>query len=99
MEREFARHLQSRVELIPEMGKYVQMGGGKRVRPAVLLMSSRLCGYKGDRGVLNAAVVDSPLPVPDAERLLRGLIDDRSDERRVGKECSELCRSRWSPYH
>ena len=26
--------------------------------------------------ILNAAVVDSPLPVPDAERLLRGLIDD-----------------------
>ena len=24
---------------------------------------------------------------------------DRSEERRVGKECSELCRSRWSPYH
>ena len=23
----------------------------------------------------------------------------RSEERRVGKECSELCRSRWSPYH
>ena len=22
-----------------------------------------------------------------------------SEERRVGKECSELCRSRWSPYH
>jgi len=58
VEREFARHLQSRVELIPEMGKYVQMGGGKRVRPAVLLMASRLCGYKGDRGVLNAAVVE-----------------------------------------
>ena len=58
VEREFARHLQSRVELIPEMGKYVQMGGGKRVRPAVLLMASRLCGYTGDRGVLNAAVVE-----------------------------------------
>ena len=24
-----------------------------------------------------------------------GLIEDRSEERRVGKEC----RSRWSPYH
>ena len=24
---------------------------------------------------------------------------ERSEERRVGKECSELCRSRWSPYH
>ena len=22
-----------------------------------------------------------------------------SEERRVGKECSLLCRSRWSPYH
>ena len=40
------------------MGKYVQMSGGKRVRPAVLLMAARLCGYTGDRGVLNAAVVE-----------------------------------------
>ena len=23
----------------------------------------------------------------------------RSEERRVGKECQTLCRSRWSPYH
>ena len=23
----------------------------------------------------------------------------RSEERRVGKECSSPCRSRWSPYH
>ena len=23
----------------------------------------------------------------------------RSEERRVGKECQGLCRSRWSPYH
>ena len=34
------------------------MSGGKRVRPAVLLMAARLCGYTGDRGVLNAAVVE-----------------------------------------
>ena len=24
---------------------------------------------------------------------------ERSEERRVGKECSKQCRSRWSPYH
>ena len=24
---------------------------------------------------------------------------ERSEERRVGKECYALCRSRWSPYH
>src|SRR3546814_180192 len=27
------------------------------------------------------------------------LISDRSEERRVGKECVSTCRSRWSPYH
>src|SRR3546814_18665799 len=27
------------------------------------------------------------------------LLDPRSEERRVGKECVSTCRSRWSPYH
>ena len=27
------------------------------------------------------------------------VLDDRSEERRVGKECVSTCRSRWSPYH
>ena len=27
------------------------------------------------------------------------VIDARSEERRVGKECVSTCRSRWSPYH
>ena len=58
VEREFTRHLESRIDLIPQMGAYVQMSGGKRVRPAVLLMASRLCGYHGDRAILNAAVVE-----------------------------------------
>src|SRR3546814_1132862 len=26
-------------------------------------------------------------------------LDERSEERRVGKECVSTCRSRWSPYH
>jgi octaprenyl-diphosphate synthase len=58
VEREFARHLESRVDLIPQMGRYIQMSGGKRVRPAVLLMAARLGGYSGERAVLNAAVVE-----------------------------------------
>ena len=28
-----------------------------------------------------------------------GLAETRSEERRVGKECTSWCRSRWSPYH
>ncbi len=58
VEQEFVRHIQSRVALIPEMGRYIQTSGGKRVRPAVLLMASRLVGYTGDRAVLYAAVVE-----------------------------------------
>ena len=31
--------------------------------------------------------------------ILRADPGDRSEERRVGKECTSWCRSRWSPYH
>ena len=30
---------------------------------------------------------------------LNPYLEERSEERRVGKECPVLCRSRWSPYH
>ena len=33
------------------------------------------------------------------ELQLKGNLGDRSEERRVGKECVQPCRSRWSPYH
>src|SRR3546814_10233004 len=35
-----------------------------------------------------------------ARAVERGMAkDERSEERRVGKECVSTCRSRWSPYH
>jgi len=58
VEREFLRHVESRVDLIPQIGRYIQMSGGKRIRPAVLLMASRLAGYTGDKAVMYAAVVE-----------------------------------------
>ena len=40
---------------------------------------------------------------PDRLKALLALVDaearQRSEERRVGKECMVQCRSRWSPYH
>ena len=35
----------------------------------------------------------------DNRKQLRREVEQRSEERRVGKECSSPCRSRWSPYH
>jgi octaprenyl-diphosphate synthase len=58
VDREFARHVQSHVDLIPKIGQYIQTSGGKRIRPAVLLMAARLSGYQGERAVLYAAVVE-----------------------------------------
>src|SRR3546814_16591171 len=43
---------------------------------------------------------DLPLGVRlTAQDRLEGMAPDRSEERRVGKECVSKCRSRWSPYH
>src|SRR3546814_15208770 len=58
-----------------------------------------------EKGELDAA--DNPLK--NAPHTLEDLVDgdwrrsytpaERSEERRVGKECVSTCRSRWSPYH
>jgi octaprenyl-diphosphate synthase len=58
VEREFARHVQSQVALIPTIGDYIRNGGGKRIRPAVLLMTARMAGYTGERAVLYASVLE-----------------------------------------
>ena len=58
VEREFARHVQSQVSVIPAIGNYLQDGGGKRIRPAVLLMAARMAGYTGERAVTYASVIE-----------------------------------------
>jgi octaprenyl-diphosphate synthase len=78
VDREFGRQVQSQVELIPKIGRYIQTSGGKRMRPAVLLMASRLAGYQGDRAVLFAAVVEF---IHTATLVHDDIIDD-SDVRR-----------------
>ena len=37
--------------------------------------------------------------VVEAGLMTRADVERRSEERRVGKECQSVCRSRWSPYH
>src|SRR6266487_4741764 len=78
VDREFGRHIESQVDLIPKIGRYIQTSGGKRVRPAVLLMASRLVGYTGDRSILYAAVVEF---IHTATLVHDDIIDD-SDLRR-----------------
>src|SRR3546814_14023949 len=42
------------------------------------------------------------IPEEDIDRVFEGFFttkDERSEERRVGKECDSTGRSRWAPYH
>src|SRR3546814_9322510 len=44
-------------------------------------------------------VVDVLAVAGDTERTRQRVVHQRSEERRVGKECVSTCRSRWPPYH
>ena len=48
-------------------------------------------------GCGQATYKNASLPAEERAGLL--LKELRSEERRVGKECTAWCRSRWSPYH
>src|SRR5438067_6454038 len=58
IEREFGRDTVSGVMAITEIGEYLRAGGGKRIRPALLLLSSKLFNYDGRGAVKLGAVVE-----------------------------------------
>ena len=58
IEREFGRDTVSHVEAITEIGEYLRRGGGKRIRPMLLLLSSRLLNYQGRGAIKLGAVVE-----------------------------------------
>src|SRR5678815_3408949 len=58
IEREFGRDTVSSVRAITEIGEYLRNGGGKRIRPALLLLSSKLFHYEGRGAVRLGAVVE-----------------------------------------
>src|SRR5205823_8672685 len=58
IEREFGRDTVSGVSAITEIGEYLRGGGGKRLRPALLLLSSKLFNYEGRGAIKLGAVVE-----------------------------------------
>ncbi|MBZ5598870.1 MAG: polyprenyl synthetase family protein [Acidobacteriia bacterium] len=58
IEREFGRDTVSNVEAITEIGEYLRGGGGKRIRPALLLLSAKLLNYEGRGAIKLGAVVE-----------------------------------------
>jgi len=58
LEDEFGRDTVSGVQAITEIGEYLRAGGGKRIRPALLLLTARLFDYQGRGAVRLGAVVE-----------------------------------------
>ena len=60
VEEELLLHFRSPIPTIDRIGSYLAQGGGKRIRPALLLLSARLLDYadEGEKDVRYAAVVE-----------------------------------------
>lgn len=71
-------NLASRVVLINQLSQHIIYSGGKRLRPMLVLLSSKACGYQGEDDALLAAVVEF---IHTATLLHDDVVDD-SDKRR-----------------
>ena len=58
VEEELRRNFQSKIRTISDVGEHILGGGGKRLRPALLLLVSKMLRYDGYRDVVYAAVVE-----------------------------------------
>ena len=58
IETQFAHSAVSRVSSITDIGAYLRAGGGKRIRPALLLLSAKLMNYSGPGAIRLGTVVE-----------------------------------------
>src|SRR5690606_1783182 len=58
VERAMRDQLASESDVVPALGEHVLSSGGKRIRPALLLLCAELCGYTGPRRIQVAAAVE-----------------------------------------
>ena len=58
VDEELRRNFQSQIKTIGDVGEHILAGGGKRLRPALLLLVSKMLRYDGYRDVIYGAVVE-----------------------------------------
>lgn len=58
VDQEFRKNLKSAVPIISAIGEHLLFSGGKRFRPLLLLLSAKLCGYREDRHICMASLVE-----------------------------------------
>ncbi|MGH9442205.1 MAG: polyprenyl synthetase family protein, partial [Thermoanaerobaculia bacterium] len=88
VEDELIRLCDSPVSTISRIGDYLRSGGGKRLRPALLLLSAKLLGYREGRADVRYAAV---IEFIHAATLVH---DDIIDEARL-RRGRESVNARW----
>jgi octaprenyl-diphosphate synthase len=78
--------LSSDVALINELGRYIINSGGKRLRPLLVLLASRACGYHGEHHIELAAVIE----FIHTATLLHDDVVDASDLRRGNETANAI---------
>jgi octaprenyl-diphosphate synthase len=75
------QRLHSNVVLINQLGSYIVNSGGKRLRPVLVLLAARACGYQGTQHIDVAAIIEF---IHTATLLHDDVVDD--SELRRGQE-------------
>jgi octaprenyl-diphosphate synthase len=78
--------LQSDVALINQLGFYIINSGGKRLRPAIAILSARACGYQGDKHINLATIIE----FIHTATLLHDDVVDNSEMRRGQETANNL---------
>ena len=87
VEQEIASQNALAIPPVAEISSYLLEGGGKRLRPALLLMAAGMCGYRGDGAIRLGAVVE----MIHTATLVHDDVIDEADTRR-GRPSAN---SRW----
>ncbi|WP_417498975.1 octaprenyl diphosphate synthase [Methylophaga sp.] len=80
------QRLQSDVALINQLGFYIINSGGKRLRPAIAILSARACGYEGSQHINLATIIE----FIHTATLLHDDVVDNSDMRRGQETANSL---------
>lgn len=78
IEAEIERQLTTRIPLISLVGRYIMGSGGKRLRPLLMILAARLCGYRGKRDAALSVVFE----FVHAATLLHDDVVDHAEVRR-----------------
>ncbi|OGP84329.1 MAG: hypothetical protein A2Z08_08105 [Deltaproteobacteria bacterium RBG_16_54_11] len=92
VEEEFQTRLASQVPRLTEVAQDLLNRGGKRFRPALLLLSARLCGYKGRDHIPLAAVIE----FIHTATLLHDDVIDNAEVRRGSPSANRQVGNRYS---